>query len=994
MSKATAENTVAERRLRPIYDWLDNGNNKKALQEADKVLKKQQDFQCCRVLKCLALIRLGREEEAGPILDKVLSESPVDEGSLQAMTIAYRELHQPEKICTMYENASKKDPNNEELLSHLFMSYVRMGQYKKQKVAAMNLYKARPKNPYYFWSVMSVVLEALEGGDEKLAQNVLLPLAQTMVEKIEKEGRMEQEQETLLYLMILELRNDWQGGINVMNGPLGKKLEQAATYMTLCRNKRLDFQQKVGNWEEVSRLARNELIDQPDQWAVYQSYVTAVLLLQSTNCPDQQEEEYHLEPDRIDRTAREAQQLLAQLQSRHPLLRGPFLAELELISRLWASRQLATLSPNHPSVKQLITKYFEMFGSKPICFDDLKLYLTSMEPEEIPELLASLRESIGSNTPETIKDVYRDICVEGMGRFCGKHLDKDVPELEAQVRSLISRFNAVQPLVEDMEKTEVRPVDGYIVMAAHILWDLWQKTRLDKYFYIATVFLQHAGSLSPANAQIKFLLIRFYGLVGGAEPGYNIHATLDLKHLMLDTLGHLIPAQLMASGHFSKSAAFYSASLKVYTSVYKDTADHIIQAYRCGSFYQIREIYGLRCRVTQSQNYVSISVDRMLLDLLVETTLHGQAVQMMSYLEIDPDRDETQWNNLTDNRDFKSMSSWEPPDYQVTDETISDNFILEQKGVKLRQLILRCLATAVYLSEDIFPSREVENAVCSNGNSDSGPGSHLAASMARLTGLLQGQWKDCEEACEEWVPPPNTPHQPVTPRVIAYHRTKQMEIVIDLLQLIVVINGINKKEVGAKCENDAAKFMEIISVHLQATLDIVEGDIASGRSDSNSELIHRLRHLESIVITAEFVSFAAILCGVVQAMVRPAGNAGKSKKGKKKSAGRREVQPWFVGLVEKYNGMLKSLETTFNKLTEILTDFETQVSKDEITLLQNRFSDLDIVSDEENKGNSNLELEVGQLEIGKMMAESYRSSVLQIKTIVQNKLNYISFLKL
>ena len=34
-------------------------------------------------------------------LDRVLAESPVDEGSLQGMTIAYRELQQPEKICTM-----------------------------------------------------------------------------------------------------------------------------------------------------------------------------------------------------------------------------------------------------------------------------------------------------------------------------------------------------------------------------------------------------------------------------------------------------------------------------------------------------------------------------------------------------------------------------------------------------------------------------------------------------------------------------------------------------------------------------------------------------------------------------------------------------------------------------------------------------------------------------------------------------------------------------
>ena len=32
-----------------ISDCLDNGNNKKAIQEADKVLKKQKDLQCAKV---------------------------------------------------------------------------------------------------------------------------------------------------------------------------------------------------------------------------------------------------------------------------------------------------------------------------------------------------------------------------------------------------------------------------------------------------------------------------------------------------------------------------------------------------------------------------------------------------------------------------------------------------------------------------------------------------------------------------------------------------------------------------------------------------------------------------------------------------------------------------------------------------------------------------------------------------------------------------------
>lgn len=63
-------------------------------------------------------------------------------------------------ICDMWEAASKKDPLNEELLSQTFMAYVRQGLYKKQQQVAMQLYKIQPKNPYYFWAVMSIVLQA------------------------------------------------------------------------------------------------------------------------------------------------------------------------------------------------------------------------------------------------------------------------------------------------------------------------------------------------------------------------------------------------------------------------------------------------------------------------------------------------------------------------------------------------------------------------------------------------------------------------------------------------------------------------------------------------------------------------------------------------------------------------------------------------------------------------------------------------------------------
>lgn len=64
----------------------------------------------------------------------------------------------------MYENAYQQKQDNEELLSSLFMSYVRLGDYKKQQQTAMALHRLRPnKNPYYFWAIMSIVMQVGPG---------------------------------------------------------------------------------------------------------------------------------------------------------------------------------------------------------------------------------------------------------------------------------------------------------------------------------------------------------------------------------------------------------------------------------------------------------------------------------------------------------------------------------------------------------------------------------------------------------------------------------------------------------------------------------------------------------------------------------------------------------------------------------------------------------------------------------------------------------------
>ena len=52
----------------------------------------------------LALLRLGRDTEAERALDVLLKEVPTDDAVLQAMNIAFKELHKREYIWQCFPN--------------------------------------------------------------------------------------------------------------------------------------------------------------------------------------------------------------------------------------------------------------------------------------------------------------------------------------------------------------------------------------------------------------------------------------------------------------------------------------------------------------------------------------------------------------------------------------------------------------------------------------------------------------------------------------------------------------------------------------------------------------------------------------------------------------------------------------------------------------------------------------------------------------------------
>jgi len=932
MPKNSSNDSVSERRLRPIYDWLDNGNNKKALQEADKVLKKHPDFDCCLALKCLALMRLGRETEASTILDKVLASNPVDEGALNAMTIAFRELQEPWKICRMYEGAVGKEPTNEEFLTHLFMSYVRMGEYKKQEEAARNLYKVKPKNPYFFWSVMSLVLQAIEG-DPKLGQSVHLPLAQRKVAKMALDGKMEQEQEVLLYILVLELREAWSEAVEVLEGKLGSKLASSASYRTFHRTKRIEFQQKLGRWREVAELAAKEVEEQPDQWAAYTNYLDAVKRLTESK----EEGGETMKSEAID--------LVRRQQENHPTLRGPWLAQLELLSVLGQS------SDSEVTSSSLILQYFDKFGSKHVAFSDLKPYVAQLSGSEQEDLVAQLRER-SSGPPTNAAEIYRDVNLRALQRFCGGHRELSEDVAEAEVANLVARWRLVQPLVSDLLPTDLRPSDSYLVLAAHLLWDLWSTTGSSKHFLRATTILQMGVASSPSNWQMKLLLIRLYNSAGCGAASAGLHSALDIKHLMLDSLGWLLPRALHASANFELATDQINATVRLYNHVNKDTADHIITAYRSGTFYQIRDIYNLRAKITQSHHYASIDTERVFLQLLTEVKSQAEALLVLNEMDLLHLKAEDEvWNRLKDNRDMSTMVSWDPKEMEVPQTAVKESFNLEVMFARCRHLLLRCISCAVLVSED-------------PGNAP------LLPSLEAQISSLSLHLDTCREASSSVeVSKLPRPQAPDTPRFLPYFQSQQLAVLLPLLNLVQCL--IKPSSTTANCQTLLNPLPPLLS-RLGDNLPV---------EDCGVNLRARGSLMELLVFRVETLGLVAVLVAAIAQIFGVGGN----KAGKKGKKGKATVNSAFAPLVADVNLVHEAGVKVADRLEAKLKEFEEVLKEANLT---DSLELLSVTVEEGKLGEAVQEGEEGKEVISKM-EQSYAASMLQVREVLQRKRKHL-----
>uniref|UniRef100_A0A182PQU7 N-terminal acetyltransferase B complex subunit MDM20 homolog n=1 Tax=Anopheles epiroticus TaxID=199890 RepID=A0A182PQU7_9DIPT len=616
------------------------------------MLKKKPTLQCARALKAWAYQRLGRTEDSAPLIAALEEEQPIEATTLHALTLCYKETQSLDKICTLFSNAVRQVPGSEELLSQLFIAYMRIDDFKSLQSVALQLYKLRPRNSYYFWAVMSVVLQALRGPDAQNPQKaqLLLALAQRMVDKFIAENKLEGAQEAQLYLQILQEQQKYSEAYEFLQGALCQKLYPGAPVYL-----KIDLLKQLNKWGELNRLLKELLLQEQDRWDYYQDYINSTFEL--INAGEK--------PDGADYTVEMCHEFLCDIIEAQPKkFRGPYLARLELNRRMveqrYAEDQL------FGKMSDMLAEYFELFADKPCCALDMKLFLEFVKPADERRTLATkLMNGLGLSSatlPASKEQMQRHICTLQIARYSGAHAIVSEELLHAIYTSLSLHYeHGYNAYGQGLLVTDMGPSDAYALLAAQIMYERAYRMQRSEPAIEAMCLLNHLLENSINNFHGKLLALQLYHRLGLTQAAQLAYESLDIKHIQLDSLGYLHCAQLTNAGFPALAKQTYEQTLYFFLNDIDANSEFPKALYNFGTFSKLVEIVDFRSKLANSYHFMLVSVETLLLMVVSSSGTLSQLLAAYRQTRRKPHEDRIRWDKLHDNRDLTIFVCWDPP---------------------------------------------------------------------------------------------------------------------------------------------------------------------------------------------------------------------------------------------------------------------------------------------------------------------------------------------
>jgi hypothetical protein len=667
-SASVAPKLIDERKLRPIYDALDNRNFKLSMKLLTSAISKEGNQPILMVLKALALQRSGHEIEGLALADEVKAGKPTEHAVLSTLRLVYKAAGKSAEIVELYENAILAGFNNEDMQLSLFWSYARANAFEKMQQLSMRLFTKTNKSEYLFWSSTCSLLQFPSGS------NGMFLIARKLIERHAYPMTMEPEH-LLVLVRVLTRLGELDAAVTLITGPKGAKFRENAGERARWLAALYEDQ---GRFADIASLHREMLegpTGDPDDWLNLTGYLKYSFRA-------------GVSPTKVSELRDFLERLQRQELARPRPRRGPFLAELELEYHLQAEARAgdaqgqsdpsAALHESAERVVGMLVLYYERFGTKLAFFNDVKKYLallpalrvgdSSVLQPVVPHLTstsvplaradknelgrrveavlstidASGSESSGGS-PQTWSCALGDEKINPRSRLCGamfaaaraispkdandtkeltrktqmlsalyqvvRHCGLDealsTADLTAIAQSLFDQFLGSISLDVDakLEATERGCGDGFLLLCAHALFSLFERTQERRFLIDAVLALELGlGKYSRHNFQFALSLVRLlcHPLVGAAHRALAVFKKLDIKQIQLDSLSHLISGDLLRYGLFDEAGALVDAVRKFHETHRNEHADLTSQAWKAGNYSKVLEFTAFRDRLASS----------------------------------------------------------------------------------------------------------------------------------------------------------------------------------------------------------------------------------------------------------------------------------------------------------------------------------------------------------------------------------------------------------
>lgn len=921
-----------ERHLKKVFDCLNMGCNKKAVQEVDRLPKNIRDLPVFKSLKSLALIRMCKKRQAFELLNGISYGENLDEVTLQTMTSCYKESLEVARIVDLCEAATKNKPLDQEVLCHLFMAYVRVFNFKRQREIALVLYKNfQSKNRVYtFWAIMSLVMQAEQAKSKDATDRmVCLKLAEKMSEKVMDDKVTSEEIE--LYLTILRNQNKFEDEYRFLTGPILPRINDHLSWF----NRRRGFLcLELKMYSRAFKHYFPTLIQEyPDQIEYYQGLFKSAFLL-DTEAPSQQQPVAAAAPSAatdqatpqtvsnqssgtpvkatsalaecLDIVERQMFQLndtsdntkesqhksktsvktLSKTPSQNPckgrrLLRGPSIARVELYQLILSSestlpKNTFTLCKNqfvnrYPTLNAMLLEHFQNFSKKIICFYDMdhmvnEFKLTYDEKNSLVQSICQWVDDMSKQSSQGVSPIDKFFITLNHHLLEHSIRPYDLNDSRDQriklVKEYIDLYDKNRHLAKKKNESEFQPVDAYCLLAINAMMtnsinlkDLSKEQSIlsDTLIFSLIVMAHNAVDNSPANHQLKLLLLKLYSLVGAAEQCSKLIFKLDIKHFQIDTLGHLLNPVLYNTGNYNQARQSLETCSDFYGHGIRECYEGLTQSYRDGRFGKVGEITSILKRLNNSLNLTQC----ILLKGIVAIVNAANNEDLLSAMDsFDPYRglqriflpeNDEEKIVIRDNRDFKVLRSLHSETTKLVKERQKQTLEDDNIWLAIRYYIIR----NIQIQQEYISSINSDNGATNKCMQKTGKQSNNSAhdllnetseQLSRTNKKIESLKEEIYEAIDKnengtsysFLEPESSP--------IRWLNMVDIKLLLDLVTPLTSI--IDPSRFTTQLLGD-------YSSNLEAIIDSVERQLTC-----ISSLLEMKRALLTMTLSMEFISFA------------------------------------------------------------------------------------------------------------------------------------------